>query len=68
MMNGSNFEKLWIEINLAKNKQYILGVIYKNPKQNLNNFIQKILKLNCLDSLNKPNKTYYICGDINIDF
>ena len=59
-------ESLWIELNLAKNKQCILGVIYRHPKQNLNDFIQKISK--CLDNLNKRNTTYYICGDINVDF
>ena len=63
----SNVESLWIELNLIdKNKQCILGVIYRHPKQNLNDFIQKISK--CLDNLNKRNKTYYICGDINVDF
>ena len=43
-----------------------MGVIYRHPKQNLNDFIQKISK--CLDNLNKRNKTYYICEDINVDF
>ena len=62
----SNVGSLWIELDLAKNKQCILGVIYRHPKQNLNDFIQKISK--CLDNLNKRNKTYYICGDVNVDF
>ena len=61
-----NVESLWIELNLTKNKQCILEVIYKHPKQNFNDFIQKISK--CLDSLNKRNKTHRICGDINVDF
>ena len=61
-----NVESLWIELNLAKNKQCILGVIYRHPKQNLNDFIQEISK--CLENLNKRNKTYYICGDIKVDF
>ena len=43
-----------------------MGVIYRHPKQNLNNFIQERSK--CLDNLNKRNKTYYICGDTNVDF
>ena len=34
-----NVESLWIELNLDKNKQRILKVIYRHPKQNLNDFI-----------------------------
>ena len=61
-----NVESLWIELNLAKNKLCILGVIYRHSKQNFNDFIQEISK--CLDNLNKRNEIYYICGDINVDF
>ena len=43
-----------------------MRVIYRHPKQNLNDFIQEISK--CLDNLNKRNKTYYTCGDINVDY
>ena len=39
-----NVESLWIKLNLAKNKQYILEVIYRHPKHNLNDFIQEISK------------------------
>ena len=42
-------ERLWIVLNFLKNKQCILGVIYRHPKQNLNDFIQEISK--CLDNL-----------------
>ena len=45
-----NVKSLWTELNLAKNKQCILGVICRHPKQNLNDFIQEILR--CLDNLN----------------
>ena len=64
--NLPNAESLWVELNLAKNKQIILGVIYRHPRQNIDGFVREVS--NCLDKLNKLKKTYYICGDINIDF
>ena len=59
------FEANWIEINLKKSKNIIVGCIYRRPHStNIDEFISNFNK--CLS--NKENKEVYISGDFNISF
>ena len=60
------FEANWIEINLKKSKNIIVGCIYRHTHStNIDEFISYFNK--CLSNLNKENKEVYISGDFNID-
>jgi len=63
-LNGC--EELWIEINLSCNGKYIVGVIYRHPNSKLNKF--QLCFERVLEKPNQNSATYYILGDINIDF
>ena len=53
------FEANWIEINLKKSKNIIVGCIYRRPHStNIDEFISYFNK--CLSNLNKENKEVYI--------
>ena len=65
-ISDKEFEASWIEINLKKSKNIIMGCIYRHPHStNLNEFISYFNE--CLSNLNKENKEVYITGDFNID-
>ena len=51
---------------MKKNKNTVIGCIYRHPHaNNLNDFIDYLK--DCLISLNNENKNVYIAGDFNID-
>ena len=54
-----------MQIELEHRKKFVIGVIYRHPKQSLNRFhlsFEKVLEL-----LSCKNVTYYIGGDFNIN-
>ena len=58
-------ESLFIEISIPKNKNIVVGIIYRLPNSNANEFL-----LNLADLINNPilaNKDSFIMGDFNID-
>ena len=58
-------ESLFIEISIPGNKNIIIGIIYRPPSSNLNDFI-----IYLADLLRNPlfsNKDSFIMGDFNID-
>ena len=62
---SENFiENLWLEI-VNGNKKYIIGGIYRHPKQNIDKF-NKLLD-NCLSMIYKTKTSCIIAGNINID-
>ena len=54
-----------IEISLQGMKRLVVGMIYKHPKCNFEEF-QSALE-NKIELLNSNSATYYITSDINID-
>ena len=60
-----DYESLFIEINLPRHKNIIVGVIYRKPQSNINDFIPVFD--NCLQKTNIEHKQVYIMGDFNID-
>ena len=62
---NSNCEDIyWLRIsNKIGNDLFIVGVIYRHPKGDVNNFLTALNKK--LDLLN--NKQYYLFGDFNIN-
>ena len=59
-------EDLWIELPLKNGKQCYISVIYKHPKTNILDFQTHLSKR--IEQLNKTNRKFYICGEMNIDF
>jgi len=63
-------ENLWLEIEIPKfdkskrNNKSIIGIIYKHPHCNLDNFMNKFGETSA--KINKT-KQFYIAGDINIE-
>lgn len=58
-------ESLFVEINRSQGKNVIVGVIYRPPNQNINEFINKYNEL--VTYVSKQNKLCYIMGDFNLD-
>ena len=64
IMNES-VESLFIEINVPNTKNIIIGVVYRPPSSNSNDFLVYLT-----DLLNSPllvNKDVFIMGDFNIN-
>ena len=64
VMNDSR-ESLFIEIPIPQNKNIVIGVIYRPPNSNPNEFLTYLSNL-----INNPlfvNKDSYIMGDFNLD-
>ena len=54
-----------MEINRPKEKNIIVGVVYRPPNQNLQDFMNSLDLL--LASISKENKICYVVGDWNLD-
>ena len=60
-----NYESLFIESNLPRHKNIIVGVIYRKLQSNINDFIPVFE--NVLQKTYTEHKQVYIMGDFNID-
>ena len=58
-------ESLFIEIPQSNGKNIVVGIVYKPPEFNTNEFVQ--LFDSSLAKLNTENKHAFIMGDFNID-
>ena len=58
-------ESLFMEINRPKEKNIIVGVVYRPLNSNLQDFMNSLDSL--LASISKENKIYYVLGDWNLD-
>ena len=58
-------ENAFIEIDNKSGKNIIVGILYRPPNNNINNFLDKLS--NELDKISRENKKIYIMGDFNID-
>ena len=54
-----------MEINRPKEKNIIVGVVYRPPNSNLRDFMNSLDSL--LASISKENKICYVLGDWNLD-
>ena len=62
---NTDIESLFIEISIPQNKNIVVGVIYRPPNSNLNEFLSNLTNI-----INNPllaNKDSFIMGDFNID-
>jgi len=62
-MPSSNCESLWVKIKNNSSKFIYLGVIYRHPNQQFDNFEKDLNGL--LTNFNLNNKEYIITGDFN---
>ena len=58
-------ETIFADIDVPRGKNIVVGVVYRPPKSNLEQFLYYLENL--LNKLSKENKQIYILGDYNID-
>ena len=58
-------ENLFIEIEIPKGKNIVIGLIYRPPNSNFETFYRDFE--NCLNILAQENKSIYLMGDFNIN-
>ena len=59
-------ESTFAEINLPKQKNIVVGSIYKHPMLNISDFVQDHIQP-LLDKIARENKTIILLGDFNIN-
>jgi hypothetical protein len=58
-------ESLFVEICMPKRKGIIVGIVYRPPNQNANDFVQYINSI--MTKISKENKYIYLMGDFNLN-
>ena len=58
-------ESLFIEIDNLKEKNTIIGLIYRLPNSNIDSFYEDFARL--FNTISRENKRLYFMGDFNID-
>jgi len=58
-------ESLFIEVSMSKNKNMIIGTIYRPPTNDIDTFINQIDS--ALNKISQENKNIYLMGDYNLD-
>ena len=64
-ISSPSTESLFIEIRRPLSKDIIIGVIYRPPDSNVNDFVQIFNSL--LAKIGKENKLSYLLGDFNLN-
>lgn len=64
-ISSPSTESLFIEIRRPLSKNIIIGVIYRPPDSNVNDFVQNFNPL--LAKIGKENKLSYLLGDFNLN-
>ena len=59
-------ESIFIEINISKNENLLLGCLYRHPNNSINVFTEDILEP-MLDKIKRENMQCILMGDFNID-
>ena len=54
---------MWIQLHLGNKKKYIVGLIYRHPKQKLSEFCDSFEST--IEKLNSRKLMYYIGGGFN---
>ena len=60
-----NYESLWVNIIINKTKIITIAVIYRHPKNQINNFTENFSTI--LQKISTDKHQYYITGDFNIN-
>ena len=63
--NLNIMESLFVQVAQHSTKDIILGVIYRPPNTNVNDFVSEMGVI--LDRIDRENKPCYLMGDFNID-
>ena len=63
-LNLDGCEEIWVNVKISKGEK-MFGTIYRHQGHNIAQF-QTLLETT-LKALNKDKRTYYMCGDININ-
>ena len=58
-------ESLFVEIIRPHERNIIVGLIYRPPNQNVNDFVTRMN--NVLEKISRDNKTCYLMGDFNLN-
>ena len=58
-------ESLFVEISIPQSKNIIIGIIYRPPSSNSNDFVSCLTTL--LSNIDFVNKDVFVMGDFNID-
>ena len=64
-ISSPSTESLFIEIRRPLSQNIIIGVIYRSPDSNVNDFVQNFNSL--LAKIGKENKLSYLLGDFNLN-
>ena len=64
-LSDSDYEALWIEIQLVGQSNIICAVMYRHPNGNLDNFMNYVNST--IEKIHHENKQCLIMGDFNID-
>ena len=64
-LNIPNCEDMWIQVDLGNNKNWVVVVIYRHPKQKLSEFCNSFEST--IEKLNSRKLMYNIGGDFNAD-
>ena len=64
-LSDSDYEALWIEIQLVGQSNIICAVMYRHPNGNLDNFMNYVNPT--IEKIHHENKQCLIMGDFNID-
>ena len=65
-ISHDGIESCWIEITRERQKNVLVGCVYRHPKGNLEFFRETLKKQ--LDQLNTKGHEVLVLGDINVDF
>ena len=64
-VSSCNIECQWIELCLEKQRNIVIGNLYRPPNGDPDEFIEYLE--NSIEGFNLDNKDLIICGDVNID-
>ena len=65
IMENNCLEAVFVQCQLSPSVTFIVGQIYRPPSMDSSLFINELN--NCIEELDKMNKTTFLCGDFNID-
>ena len=58
-------ESLFVELDIPRGKNIVVGVVYRLPNQNLSAFLAVFNEI--LSNITRGGKTYYVAGHYNLD-
>jgi len=65
-INSTEYEDIWIKLHNSQNQaKYLIGVAYRHPTSNTENFITKLN--DCITKIIKRKQIFYLLGHFNIN-